>query len=355
MRRRKQNAFSLSFLDIMSCGLGAAVLLFLIIKHQADQTNEVSEDLSSETILLEEEILDGQENLARIRNTLSDVDDRLAVAQGLARQIQEEIDRLRGEIDDLGPIASEQVETIQQQINKLEQQKRSLERENQGGNRNRAFVGEGDRQYLTGLKLGGERVLILIDSSASMLDETIINVIRRRNRSDDVKLASEKWQQALSIVDWIVANLDPGSQFQLYDFNETASPTLPEFEGKWLDTTDQTNMNLAIENLRQTVPENGTSLYHAMKVIESLSPRPDNVYLITDGLPTMAAEPAKNSTVSGNQRLGYFRTAKNVVPRNIPINTLLMPMEGDLLAAAAFWQLAIDTRGSFIAPPRDWP
>ncbi|MEQ8661477.1 MAG: hypothetical protein RLW62_11705, partial [Gammaproteobacteria bacterium] len=35
-QRRPLSAFSLSFLDIMSCGFGAVVLLFLIIKHQTD-------------------------------------------------------------------------------------------------------------------------------------------------------------------------------------------------------------------------------------------------------------------------------------------------------------------------------
>lgn len=355
MKRRQQSAFSLSFLDIMSCGLGAAVLLFLIIKHQSDKTLEISENLSSEALLLQEEIIVGEENLAQIRNTISDIDDRLAIAQGLARRIQEQINELKGQLEEIGPSAAEEVAQIQEQIDKLEQQKQALERENQGGNRNREFVGEGDRQYLTGLKLGGEHVLILVDSSASMLDETIVNIIRRRNRSDEIKLASEKWQQALSIVDWIVANLDPGSQFQIYEFNEYPNATLESSQGKWLNTTDREDMALAIENLQNTVPENGTSLYHAIGVIETLSPRPDNVYLITDGLPTMAAEPAKNSSVSGNQRLDYFRQASRRVPRNVPINTLLLPMEGDLLAAAAYWQLAIETRGSFIAPPRDWP
>ena len=37
------------------------------------------------------------------------------------------------------------------------------------GQQIRTFKGEGDRQYLTGLKLGGERTLILVDRSASML------------------------------------------------------------------------------------------------------------------------------------------------------------------------------------------
>ena len=58
--RRRISAFSLSFLDIMSCGFGAAVLLFLIIKHNVD-TNVpqpvVKTDLSAEVDLLEEEII----------------------------------------------------------------------------------------------------------------------------------------------------------------------------------------------------------------------------------------------------------------------------------------------------------
>lgn len=354
MKRRQPNVFNLSFLDIMSCGLGAAVLLFLIITHKTDRTTELSPDLSAETSLLSEEILAGQENLARIRNTISNVDDELAEARGLARQIQDEINRLLGEIDLLGPSAEDEVARIQDQIARLEQQKQALENENSSGNRVRAFVGEGDRQYLTGLKLGGDYVLILVDSSASMLDETIVNVIRRRIRPDDVKLASAKWQQTLSIVDWIVANLDPGTHFQLYSFNETAKAALSGSEGKWLETTDRPNMTLAIDNLNNTIPENGTSLHNAMDVIGSLSPRPDNVFLITDGLPTMAESPRGN-TVSGNQRLGFFRAATRDLPRNTPINTLLLPMEGDLLAASAFWGLAVNTRGSFIAPPRDWP
>ena len=355
MKRRDATTFGLSFLDIMSCGLGAAVLLFLIIKHQSDQTVEVAENLSAETNLLEQEILIGQENLARIKNTINDVDDQLVEANGLARQIKEDIDKLQAEIEDLGPSAGDKVVQIEEQLNKLQKQKEALEQENQGGNRNVEFLGDGDRQYLTGIKLGGERVLVLIDSSASMLDETIINVVRRRNRSDDVKLASEKWQQAISIVEWIVANLDPGAQFQLYTFNETTTTTHEEFEGKWLDTEDRDNMNIALNNLSSTVPENGTNLHDALAVINTLSPRPDNVFLITDGLPTQSDEPSKDTTVSGNQRLRFFNDAKQNVPGNVPINTLLMPMEGDLLAASAYWQLAIETRGSFVAPPRDWP
>jgi hypothetical protein len=30
-------------------------------------------------------------------------------------------------------------------------------------------------------------------------------------------------------------------------------------------------------------------------------------------------------------------------------------MEGDIEAAALFWQFAMSTRGAFVAPSRDWP
>jgi len=89
---RSTSTFSLSFLDIMSCGLGAAVLIFLLLKHVVDSPvpNQDPQDLS-EISLLEEEILVGEKNLVRIRNTISDITDETVIAQGLARKIEEDI------------------------------------------------------------------------------------------------------------------------------------------------------------------------------------------------------------------------------------------------------------------------
>jgi len=43
------------------------------------------------------------------------------------------------------------------------------------------------------------------------------------------------------------------------------------------------------------------------------------------------------------------------LPSGIPVNTILLPMEGDAYAAAAYWKLGVDTGGSFLTPARDWP
>ena len=42
-------------------------------------------------------------------------------------------------------------------------------------------------------------------------------------------------------------------------------------------------------------------------------------------------------------------------PEHVPVNILLYPMEGDPMAAPAYWKLAIATRGSFLTPSKDWP
>ena len=91
--KREFNPISLSFLDVMSCGFGAVVLIFLILDHSTSvQTQASDPELMAEINLLNDEINDGEANLVRIRNTISDVDYDMVEAQGLARSIQQEID-----------------------------------------------------------------------------------------------------------------------------------------------------------------------------------------------------------------------------------------------------------------------
>ena len=82
--------------------------------------------------------------------------------------------------------------------------------------------------------------------------------------------------------------------------------------------------------------------------------QPDNVILLTDGLPTMG-KTAGRGTVTPRQRLKLFDQAYKEVPKGTPFNVLLYPMEGDPKAASSFWQLAMATRGSFMSLSEDWP
>lgn len=357
-RKRRFTTFSLSFLDIMSCGFGAVALIFLIIKHDVDNHTKVeNQETLSEVNLLQEDIQDGEEGLVRARNTLSALDQRLAEADGLATRISQEIETARAKRAELIDNQSDDsIAALEQKVRNLQAEKDQLEKQDQDrGNDVRQFIGQGNRQYLTGMKFGGSHILILLDASASMLDERIVNVIRRRNMPDDAKRTAAKWQRAMSTVDWLTAQLPSQSQYQIYTFNTDIKSVLKGTENTWLKVSDGAQLEQGILNMRKTVPEDGTSLERVFQAVSQLSPRPDNIYLITDGLPTQGMSKPRSNTVSGPERVKLFNKAVELLPDGIPVNVILAPMEGDPMAAAAFWQLAQVTQGSFISPSKDWP
>ncbi|MGB5103717.1 MAG: VWA domain-containing protein [Steroidobacteraceae bacterium] len=363
MARRKTEIFSLSFLDVIACGFGAIVLFYTILSAQAGMQRERrNDDLQAEVDELEERVLDGYKNLVVLRNSLEGSDEAVP-AEGLANRILEEQERLRQQLaeaerDTLSK--REAIERLKQDLKSLDEGTRRLSAgtpsPGQPGTRIKGFVGSGDRQYLTGLKVGGARILVLVDASASMMDESVVNVIRLRNMPEVRRLAAEKWRRTVGTVDWLTAQLPAKSQFQVYAFNTTARPLVPGSAGKWLGADDADALNDALRELRKVVPQDGTSLENALAVIGSLSPRPDNVILVTDGLPTQGATPpAVRRTIDGEGRLRLFQRAIGRVPAGIPVNVILLPMEGDPLAPSAYWALARRTNGSFLSPARDWP
>ena len=347
----------------MFCGFGAVVLLVLIINaNTISSRKEHHEDLRAEVVRIEKEIKIGQDHLVELKNSLDIQNQQEVTAQGRSNEVLALIAKVKEELADF----RNQTIASKEHINQLESDLKSLDLEHrrlgselkanqEQGKKVRRFEGEGNRQYLTGLKLGGNRVLILIDASASMLDRTIVNVIRRRNLDDETKRKSAKWQQARKTVEWLIANLPPESTLQVYWFNTKPFSLLPEHASNWTPATDTKAIGELITNLNNTIPRNGTSLVNAFSVVKSLRSRPDNILLITDGLPTQGSKRPSNSTVSGEQRIKFFEQAIKTLPPRIPVNTLLFPMEGDPMAAVLYWKLAVDTGGSFLTPSSDWP
>ena len=188
-----------------------------------------------------------------------------------------------------------------------------------------------------------------------MLADTVVNAVRRRNMSDETKVASPKWQWTLRTMEWLIAQLPPSSRFQVYAFNETSRAIFEDGNGEWLDAADSLSIERVIEASKTYVPFGGTSLLSGLNTVSNFEMKPDNIFLLTDGLPTMSISKPKNYMVTGGQRKQFFNEAISRLSPGIPINTILFPMEGDPEAAALYWQLALDTNGAFIAPSRDWP
>jgi hypothetical protein len=188
-----------------------------------------------------------------------------------------------------------------------------------------------------------------------MLDDTIVNIIRRRNMSDQDKLRAVKWRQVVASVDWLTSQFKPGSKFQIYMFNNEVEPVIKGSDGTWLEADDGSKLDEALRVLRRTTPENGTNLRAAYEIAAKLTPRPDNIILLVDGLPTMMESTTNRRMVTGRDRMSMHGRSIRELPSGIPVNILLFPMEGDFDAAIAYWTLAYGTGGSFMAVSRDWP
>jgi hypothetical protein len=363
MRKRPVSPFSLAFLDIMFCGFGAVVLLVMILNGEVLRKREArSEDLRGElarATALEEF---ARSHLVEIKSKIEEAELEEGDLESRVRYLQYKLGVTRVSLT----TAKEKARKLKAASEKLRQEKAALERSTRllkskkiertkSSNRLVGFTGDGSRQYLTGLKLGGERTLILLDTSASMLDETIVNIVRRKLMTADLRRRAPKWQRAVRTVHWLISNLRTGTKFQVYSFSTAADSVVAGSAGRWLDAGNAADLEAALESTRALAPANGTSLHNAFHSVSSFSPAPDSVILLTDGLPTQGFSASRSRMISGDERQALFDSAVTVLPKAVPVNTLLFPIEGDPTAAVAFWGLAVKSGGSFITPSRDWP
>src|SRR5512137_917873 len=245
-RRRKFDIFSMSFLDTICCAFGAIVLLYMILNAQGNKAFKAHDaELRAEVNKLEEEVLQGYANLVVLRNSMKTTTTEAERAEGLSDRVLQETEKTReqlAEADKTTISRREAIEKLKADLKQIEEDRKRLTagtpEPGKPGNRVKGFVGTGDRQYLSGLKLGGERIVILVDASASMLDETVVNVIRLRNMPESRRLLSEKWRRTVATVDWLTTQIPARSKFQVIAFNVKAWPVVPGSTGRWLDGND---------------------------------------------------------------------------------------------------------------------
>ena len=361
-RPREFQVFSLSFLSAITCAFGAVILLFMILNANVDvRREEALEDISGEVDRMQLKVLTGRKNLVQIKEDLTRLLEDWGTLQAVRNQLTTEIRTTQQQFSEL----SEDSAARQAAIERLRAELVALETEAQrlaastitseeAGDRIRSFAGEGNRQYLTGLRMGGQRVVILVDVSGSMLDRTLVNILRRRNMSAEQQRDAPKWRQVVNTVDWLTTQIQPGTQIQIIAFNSRAWSLVEGTDGQWLTVTDGRQLEGAVEALRGMIPEGPTSLQVAFAAARQMQPRPDNIYLLVDGLPTMGEIVPTRAGATGKERLDHFNRAARDLP-GAPINVILFAMEGDPRAAPAFWWLALRTGGSMLAPAEDWP
>lgn len=362
-RRRRIEVFSLSFLDCICCGFGAVVLFYTIVAGQAGiHRLRTSNELQAQVNKLEEEVLVDTRNLVLLRNTLQKTQTDTARAAARAREISDAVAAQRDAALIAGATSVAQrahIDKLKADIKAMEEGAQSLEgatlHEAPAGERVRAFRGTGNRQYLNGIQLKGQHILVLMDRSASMMSEQLDAIIKLRNEAPALRRAAPKWRQALDIADWLSTQFPARSQFQMFGFNTSAASLVAGTDKRWLDAGDARVLAQAIDTLRGLTPEGGTSLINAWDAIRGLSPRPDQVVLVTDGLPTQGKARTLRRYIDVSARERLFDEARHALPAGVPVDVILLPMQGDRPAPHDFWGLARDSGGSFMMPSSDWP
>ena len=356
-RKRRIAGANLAFLDVMACGLGAAVLLFLIIKHHTGAQPIVEDAVSSDREVLSM-LKQSEADLVEQVKTLSE---RIGTLEAMNKSTEEMIETHKAKQDELSglkvQIAIEQAKKAaleKQVVNQQPQQTADVIDDPQ--------VGEED--YLVGLKVEGKRIAILLDRSASMTDAKLVDIITRKLGSNARKKQGPKWHRTIRVARWLLARLPDDSQVAVIVFNDKGKILN---RGKWASARDKQQINDIISEIVSAVPTGATNLEAGLRELDRLKPVATDIYVVTDGLPTQSVSSLglqlqrnckkSASIVTGQCRELIFDTA---ISRSAPrgrtkVNVILLPIEGDPSAAPRFWNWTAKTGGMLLVPAAGWP
>lgn len=351
---RRSQGSALAFLDVMACGLGVAILLFLIVKHNTGSSDTESSQQETE------------ENRVELLAQLNEQKDRLGQELAFAEQ-QKNLRRERSA--QLSEIEAKQqtLADLNRQIQSETIRKTKLEQEVVATQPRQATdiledSQVGEEQYLLGLEVKGQNIAILIDRSASMTDELLIEIISRKIRSDSDKKKGPKWKRTLRTVKWLLNRVPEKSNVIAVVFNDRARILNG---GRWATGRDGNALQAIVDEVAQLVPTGATNLEAALKTLKTVSPSPSDIYIITDGLPTKSSSSPillsrcrnKATVVSGECRKAYFQRSLSSAapPRGRKVNVILLPLEGDPEAAPQYWAWTAKTGGLLLIPSTNWP
>jgi len=336
----------------MASGLGAIILVLILVKQDVDRA-------SPETDLLNADLARIEQQDSELKHAISNVDqNRLEEVAEIAK-MQAKISDVKSELMQKSDLLSQkalQLSAVKETIkNAPKAKKDDVIRSDSGGEEN----------YVMGIKVEGKRIVFLIDSSASMTDEKLIDIIRRKSSSELEKKRGPKWKRTVRIVRWLLARSPASSQLAVITFNKQANV----LGGGWFSSRDASTLGTVQSDLDKLVPTGSTNLQRGLKKSAALNPT--DIYLVTDGLPTDGVSSyaslnpfsacgsllGRSNNISGACRVKLFRqsVADSAPGRGTTINVILLPIEGDPDAAPEYWRWTAATGGLLISPASSWP
>ncbi len=351
-RHRRSEGFNLAFLDIMSCGLGAVVLVFMLVKHNAVPSVSETDLLTKEVQQLELTQAELSQTLAQLQTISHSRSDTRAQLQARLAQLEQSLAQKKRSLAQ----KKARLAALKNDISKRPIARREDLVESDTG---------GEENYLMGLKIQGPRIAVLMDTSASMTDEKLIDIIKRKNGSDADKRQGPKWLRTKKIMRWILARVPKTSQLSVISYNSSVRSI-----GKtnWMKLDTSAALGAFYQELDEIIPQGATNLQKGLQAISGQGVT--DLYVITDGLPTVGESRyanlnpfsgcssllGKSSTISGECRVKLFRqTLKETLLGPVKVNVILLPIEGDPDAVNEYWEWAARSGGLLISPARNWP
>ena len=112
--------------------------------------------------------------------------------------------------------------------------------------------------YISGCNVEGKKIILLIDSSESMLHKELVEIIRLSVQTDFIKQNTEKWKKAKQIYRWLVNNLPEDSEVILASFNKDLK--IKPNTNDWIDSRNKIEIEGHLVHLLTEAPDHGTNL-----------------------------------------------------------------------------------------------
>lgn len=347
-KRSVSDGFNMSFLDVMACGLGAVILIFILVDFNATEAPK-TEETALQTSL--QEVNQSVETLTLTKQQLQQELDRLLNQQSNAAQNEQKHSDQQKQL--LAAISQQMASNVQ-----LQQQLDALKVKNQA-NANLVVQGAEPAHFITGMQVTGKHIVILLDKSASMMAEDLVSVLGALALSPSKRQAKAKWQRTLKVAQWLIAQAPADATISLVAFSDSAQSlsTTP------VVASDKTKLTALTQSLFKVSPDGGTNLQLGLKSALTANPNMTDLYLITDGLPTLGDGLSvacrgvftSKKTISSECRQQLMLETISRFNRRVHVNVVLLPLEGDPYASSMYWNWTQVTGGRFLAPAEEWP
>jgi len=173
--RRQVEIFNLSFLDVVSCGFGAIILLLIIVRFSEPTVIEkLRVDLTGQVLRLEEELFDIRGETIILNRDLTEKQEQLSIHRKRLARLRGSLSTIKGEFASAHDEASTQA-IIEDQLQSAQQSLSDEMRRLQQGALSKPEV----NNRIGGVPVDSEYIIFIIDTSGSMSQYAWSHVLKK--------------------------------------------------------------------------------------------------------------------------------------------------------------------------------